>query len=1558
MPGGYCECNAPYCGRMCETNMAADATSNVYCSNMGWPRMPSIRETNMPCTCKCFTKNAEPVAYGFRCQNACPIGTNGDICGITGTPAPFDGGSCRCICNNPAISGRPYTSLASCDVSCKNGGDTLPDGTCRCLFANQDGTRDCAQCKDNYFIPKLGCRQYCGSETCLATGTCLADTETNVVSCQNCFENHNGRIIDIVQRSINAMPFATPDLKFSIENNGIIDSDKRVLLVQPAALLGHTPQEKQQQSRVWKMQPGDMANFTVPITQVLFDGDASTVYKLVTPVSIPIDYTLGYKVRTIVYEYTDISIVKQLCMDIDTCQGYSVSGILYSCVENGVDACQGSKQQAVNNSFVVAREAQLPAEYSLYNVSVVDSLRRGCAQCQQDWYPNPGECNDEVTSCSRECTSADTCNGFGTCNSCGKCVCDYDNMDSRCEKCIDNYFPDPGQYHAYEGTVPCQNKCIADSSYEEPPTWYCSGHGTCVGAGTCHPNCARDIESPESGWSGPHCNLACDSTENQTEICSGHGTCTGGRCTCFEQYHGPLCDVTCSQQDQFFYQHEGNCEGDTCALLCEEDDPDCEPCPGPHATPTCVRKRCNGGQCKTSFQYIHANKTVYYQPCTSTLDYDTLQECTGWRDETAEQWQARNLTAKKVREQEGIYCNTGARSDNRGFCAKAQCYCDQMSTTTQITGENGLPATSPIALSHGGEGCQIVGCRSAEFANSGSFTSFCGNHVPPTIRNPHAFYDTDNWEENLYEELRRVQQHCSHGSCRAYSGQPGLSESNPAPANVDAVIGSCKCRGTPKVEPSKCLTDTGPSWARSCWAEECCTAELGGLAPYFGSSCMDECICDRNMWWKGSCAGDSKGGMSLGCNCRQGYSETNGIPPGPRSALFCGMTCKSQCKGIIRGKQPLSSTVYMPDLCKDAVPSSPERQEGCYDELVPCNGHGECALDNGQCVAGNIADAGKCSCWGNSVSVSTVDSHDLLPGKVALFGGDACELQCPMLDMAQLSLFFTDNYELLHGSDYLMPAGRKTAKNNFYNMYASLACSGHGFCEPGAPRSGTSGFMKCTCLPNYGGDRCDKQCKLNRNAWGNRIPVQMQDVADNTRISDKLAFYYGLTQCGPNAKCVDEQCTQRAGGKYAMNTYESAKETVALLVNKPVDSVDVVQFFEQWSLMFVGEFATCDDMHYSSVPLQLDAVYNHHAFDLPPLVKWQLSRSCDAKYSANSWNQNNGPWCCKYSAQGAAWADDTVANYVATTHGGCPDTYCPNFATGRQCAQCISSSFTYYNPSGTTICPTSTHGYGNCAICSGTPDDHMVSPFRSLAEARATSMHYMLDGKHVCERCLSHGRELSGEQIYYLPSTESRVCNNENHITRGKCLGKDNTYSGIARNQADITDATTGSLLCEAGKTPSLQLGLCQCEEGWEGPTCAMPTKASSCGTGTLTSIGAISAFKHDNATAYNYCKCKTGEGTGHYCGGSDIGSIYDFASGDLMPCQSIQNVRSGLDQGFRVVECNDPTGKNPCDISGLCQTCAHKDLDPLALCIEYKASGPGGIVTAHQETVRTRAQC
>lgn len=1547
--GGICNCKAPYCGPMCEFDMST-GVDDAYCSDTGFAIMPTSNMIGTRCTCECFTKNGEAVAQGYRCQHTCPVGTNGNICGETGSPASYNGQSCRCSCGDGGA-----LRDAPCDNFCKYGGESNLEGGCTCLFENQLGSQQCTQCKPNWHIPSTGCTQYCNSDITCGAGTCKTDGDT--VACTGCGVNRDPIIRTIEVGDAVQVFDSSNNFNITIHDNGLALFDRRKMTATATTSATGDP-VWEMSGRTAVMPLGYSAIFNLAIDRNVIAGTRDTVWELLDHIAIPVadgDYVVTRIDATIGYEGAE-----DICGRMDKCVGFSNTS-LYSCMEAvGSELCAMPEVLADDASYAMATHAKLSSDSAaLYDLTVQDTLLRGCAVCRDSWFPQPIDAEPGMIACTKQCIPEHTCNGMGTCDKFGHCVCTYPNADPTygCQECFPNYFPRPDEDEddQYPGIDPCQNLCIAEAMNDASHTGhYCSGHGVCVKQGICDERCAAYIGAPSSGWSGPHCEFACDSQANETEICSGHGTCVDNRCSCDENHHGKLCDVTCSRPDQYFYVEEDDCTEDSCLPVCRDTDDGCGPC-DEDAEDRCTKIRCNGGKCEPTFQYMHHNMTFYYEPCSAELGNDTLQECTAWRDETPEQWAIRNLTSKQVRQQEGIFCDTGARSDNQGFCKRTECKCMHLSTVTIITDEFGRRAVSPSALPLGGEGCQVVGCRSAEFAGAGDYTSFCGAQVPPTIRDPLALYEYGgSFQSELDAELRRVQQHCSHGVCKADAEQPGTTASRPAPPTVQGVRGQCACRGTPDTSKLECLMDSTPHWAKSC-----CTAALGGDSPYFGRTCMDECICDRNMWWKGSCAGDNPGTMSLGCNCRRGYHSTDD----ERSALFCGPTCKTQCLGLITADgAPVPPAQLLSDYCPDAVPTSEPYAEGCYDHFLPCNGHGSCAERTGQCYLNDPDRPGVCACWGSQITMQNANPSALLPDNVALYGGDACDVPCP--GAGGMADYFNTHYDTLHMSNYLLSAENRGIKFGFYQQYQEKVCSGHGWCDPNAPVT-TDGLLQCTCLPNYGGNACDQQCKLDTKAWGDRVPMQLKNRVFNETdpLADDLAAYYGLAQCGPNSMCTDNACVQSSSGRYSRQTYQDALATVARLTQKNVSDADVVDFFEQWALTFVGQFATCYAGYYSSIPLDLGTQGSIYAFDVPPLVRWQLIRSCNAKYSYNTWKVDDGPWCCTYPWEGEAWHDDTPANYVGFTLGGCPDNYCPNFAVGRQCDRCVSNAFTEYNPSSTRTCPSQGSGAGYCAICAGGADEHLVSPFKSLMAADTRT--YSVRGHHACERCISHARELSGEQLYYLPSTESRVCNNEHSWRRGKCLGAPNTYSGIANNPTDVTDVTsaTESLLCEDGTSKQLQLGLCQCEDGWEGPTCAMPTQDDSCGSGgVLTTIGRVSPHS-ESGQAYSYCKCKAPEDgsqarTGHYCGGNTVGNIYGFASAELMPCQSIQNIQSGPEQGARVVECNDPTGNSPCDSSGFCQTCAHIDLDPDALCIEYKAVGPGGIVSAHQAQVKARAAC
>lgn len=1564
--GGICSCDEPFCGPRCEYDMSYKGDGQ-YCSSAGFANIATGQQADVQCECQCFTNPSaalqafEPVAYGPRCERTCPIGTGGDVCGTTGSPVDT-GSQCLCQCKD----GLPRAT--TCDTVCKLGSRTTLSGECECLYENQLASEYCAECKHNWWHAELGCTAYCGDETCVH-GTCSL-TSTGV-ACDQCGGNYDPVIQDIVE-SLGETFLSTA--QFTLDLNGIALGfyDKRILTIDSITPSTAAPVHDTDSPTIQVLRDDQSTAIILPHGATQYTSLAITSHQLETPIPIAIDHTLYELTLALEYNallggfnvsrYTDM---KPLCIASSVCIAYNNRRKeLYSCIQvAGSNKCAGVTQAAENGTVVIMTRVRLP-EIAQFKMRVVDTLLRGCATCLPNHYPAPSLVTEN--SCTIMCTRASSCNNLGNCTEYGTCVCDYPHLDADrgCFHCDEHYFPHPDEHNGTSSVAPCQNICVSEAT-EDPGGGYCSGHGVCGGDGSCMQPCAPAVGAEPNGWSGEHCNIACNANSNDTDtICSGHGTCDNNRCICDENYLGELCDVTCNLDQQWFYvdEHDGNSASDR--RVCDGIKDGCEEnveC-GEEGS-TCTRIKCNGAKCEGRFQYIHLNTTINYQMCSTRTDNNTLLECTGW---TPEEYTALNITATKIRREHGIYCEVGGRNDHKGFCRRAYCNCGDMENVNQITsaGDGSSVVLAEAAQPLAGEGCQVVGCSPAEFADSGSYSSYCGIRPPILIADPVAMYDayptTEQVQEALYLILTEKTQHCSHGACMAFAGQPGTKE-RAAPAGARGVRGKCFCRSTPSVSET-CQNTDGPLWA-----QQCCQTQIGGESPYFGRTCMDQCICSQSKWWRGTCAGDDTGKMALGCNCRAGYTAEMQLfgqtVPGrstPRNELFCGATCKAQCKGVITANGThLASNDVLSHYCPDASPTTEAHSEGCYNGFLPCTGHGTCAASNGACHYQNDRQ-GNCKCWGSEVSTETVNAHPLLPNTVLMYGGEDCNVPCPGAE--NMDQFFTENYDALHVANHKILDSHKALKQEFFNRYNDAMCNGHGYCGISSSLNVHDGMLRCTCTGNFGGVACDKQCKLDVRAWGDRLPIQSKN--NNATADDPLGNYlqqfYGLSKCGPNAKCDDEgnYCVATDTDAYlTRQTYTDGLASVARMVKKEVSDETVSDFFSQWAMAFVGEFATCSSGYYSSKQLEQTNIMqnDHYIFDLPKLVRWQLSRSCNAFYSQNTASEQGGPWCCTYPVAGTAWRDDTSANFGANTHGGCPDTYCPNFATGRQCTDCISTAFTTWGTVNT--CPVQGSGPGKCSICAGGLDEHFVYPYISAA---ASSVPYTVNGRPSCEHCISHAREKSGEQLYALASDVSRVCNKH-----GKCMGKVNTYSGIDDYPHDVVDAPQGaSLLCEQGMSPHYQLGQCLCDEGWEGPTCAMPTLESSCGIGgKLTSIGRISPH-HSTGQPYNYCKCDQPDDSstaraGHYCMGSTTtDNIYGFASAELMPCQSIQLIMTGSSITPTLVECNDPSGKSPCDAAGLCQTCADTELDPDALCIEYKHSGTGGIVAAHVARVKARAQC
>ena len=1592
--GGLCKCNAPWCGEACATDMsfenAIGTAKDAYCNEAGYA------STN--CNCTCFFKTglgrdvlgdevAEDIAQGRYCQHMCPKGIDGDICGKQGTPNPWKvGQSCTCRCLSSSTVPGP---TGHCDEMCENGAQYNSEGKCVCLIETQDPENSCAICKtDQGWYNAPLCQSYCDSYTCnpnggTTGGRCAKPDAGENVKCHCPNPAGHDPFIERVATSdqlLSGLGVATHYVPFDITLPNP-SAERRLIRyitittdnVAGFTLNGAGDKNLSHTATTLDIQVGQ------GIQTLHFEINKDNMHRLHTPVRVLWEpdggSTTGTRMEGTGLTSTPNVGAFMLCAAMASCAGYT-NTTLYSCLGLCPDGDYISSDYS--DVYIIARDVHLNTGYE-HNLMLHQVVDKGCHKCKNDWYPDATVEDNFARQCITFCTDQHTCSGYGECNEFGECTCINANLQSisnnqTCAICKDTYYPAPFSELYFNATEPCLNKCVADAFDDGGGEhWYCSGHGQCVGNGTCHSDCIEFATGEPSGWTGAHCEIPCVQVENETDVCSGHGTCVDSACACTEGYFGKLCDVTCNQPDEYFVSIQQDCDAGQCHEPCEGLADACEEnimC-GSGGEFMCTRIKCNGRKCATDYQYTHRGKTFYYEPCYAALDNETLRECTGI---TAEEYNRTGLNGKRIRSEHGIFCDTGARQNShQGFCKKARCDCSEGDVATQVTTDPPDDdtiidvETLTVAVNLGGTGCYVAGCRPADFPEGGDFSSMCGQYVPPVVSDPVSLYDELNNEDGdirviLNRELAHVQQHCSHGTCMPRRGQPGHSLDYPAPAGAQAVRGYCLCKNTPLTVPD-CQKDDNPHWA-----QQCCDSGAGGNNIFFGRSCTDECKCDRKLFWKGSCAGDDTSALSLGCNCRMGYSdpEVAGNPkPGELKELFCGSTCRTQCAGVIdgSGKQVTLNARYAGLNCPGSGASTAVHNASCYVGHMPCHGHGQCISSDGTCIyaIGNVLaakDPGSCQCWGAGVEMES-NAAATLPQVVALYGGEkSCELECPFA--SELSEYFSLHYDVLMSANIRLTSQHRAIKQRYFDMYSEKVCSGHGYCTASsdtaqcysstAPDCKNTTHLQCTCTGDYGGNDCDQTCDLNKIAWGGNLPWQFGSKSGNGSLGVHLATYYGLSKCGTNAMCTDERtCGPIDDGQYAMITYDQAKTMVATLTESNMTSLKNNRFFEQWSLMFVGEFSGCKPGYYSSEVRELDAQNTIYAFDLPALVRWQLKRTCDAEYRQKQWSDEGVSWCCNYDdKKGTEWRDDTAANFNGFTHGGCPDGYCSNFAVGRSCRTCISDAYETYGEGDDSTCPSDYSGLGYCAKCTGTQDEHLVSAFKSLHAAG--SARYVVDGKDACEHCISYGRELSGEQQYALATTESRTCNSRRHIQRGTCNGYSNTYSGIANRPADVAMPSTGSLLCE-GDTPHFTLGMCTCTEDWEGPTCAAPKTQAACGNdGTLVTTGIVSPYSN---ITYNKCVCKYM--TGHYCSGNAVDTIYKFATAELTLAESIQllppNDRPAL------VVCNDPS-EGTVAVNGRCESCSDPSLDPFSMCIEYKATGVDGIVDGHVSRVRDRSNC
>jgi len=921
----------------------------------------------------------------------------------------------------------------------------------------------------------------------------------------------------------------------------------------------------------------------------------------------------------------------------------------------------------------------------------------------------------------------------------------------------------------------------------------------------------------------------------------------------------------------------------------------------------------------------------------------------------------------------------------------------------------------------GGTACSYIGCLPTHF-DTALYSSMCGVRPPPALGGsalgtmqsvqPDAYScnsavalagDPSNQSLALRDcGVKKLQaalgdQHCSRGVCGPLPDATVLwgTQQYPVPNDVHAALGRCICKDTPSSDVQGrdvCHT----SVQTFDWSSRCCNGfsigKTPGKSPFYGPSCSERCACFNSNYKQGTCSFDGSGLLSTACSCRSGFFEGKAMNDSTR--LFCGATCRFQCRGIVN--KTAAGLVQVVHNLGDACPAkygtldSPPYQDHCYDNLRPCSGHGHCYND-GLCTrTGDASGLANCSCWGQQVNMHGLENNIFLPDRVVLYGGGGCEAKAPGVDSGdgkKLLALFDTHYELLQTDTDFSDQESMDVLELYASLYETAICSGHGYCTISSLV--IDGELVCHCNDNWGGPRCDKHCGIQNNtAWGAGAfftrPYQALAPpgphANKSDITSALYSEFGLDVCGPHMICATGSadgtlCKLGPGftsGHYSERTYG---QDLTAYLNKlwntahvgETTPADTAVFVQQWAMAFVGEKSTCADTYYSSYPVAFGTVDKWRTA-VPALVRWHLSRTCDVQYAQNQWSDGGTPWCCSYKDPGldhnspifADYQDEAFALSATQGHGGCPDDHCPAYATGRSCRECRNSAFTHYQPAtkgDSSMCAKPvTVGYcTKCAVPNeGQP--HMVAPYTYYSAATewpSTGLGSYVAGGG-CQECITSGNMNSGVLKYMspsLPQYENAVCNTGTGslavITdgaHGYCMGEPSTYSGRSEKISNRVQMPSSgdALLCPAdggqNTSSALQLGLCKCTKDFNGPTCAMPKTVAACGGGQNT-IVSLPQSPYSDGEQYHVCICHP-PWSGFYCNWRSDGAQLPGT------CESIEVIGDEP----TTIECN---GMARC-LGGSCGSSCGDDptLDPYAYCREYKAVGPHGIRARHQQSV------
>ena len=1141
--GGYCQCTGAWCGPDC-TDLTGLNASSKPCSGNGYPiQLYDVKINNggKACACECRTdKYNTPAFLGSYCQAKCPIGTGARVCGLgIGGVQPLSvlvGDKCMCSCGR-GLSNWP------CESDCHYGGVEDLEGQCTCPGAH--AVSPCDRCEPGWFIPQIGCTQFCvDTVTCQSGGCAPKKDDPLVVTCADCYGNRKGDIVTWVQSTEvdNLIWGLSNATRISFEQVFLVGDEKRELVLFPAMPSHGDPAVVTLSGGIPTLALSGSMGATILLDPLAtyFTSTPETLHPLSDRIAYPLAGDISYWMAELpaVRTYNNSRLanysVGVVCMELADCIAYSDhnGGELYSHLCDPSKSAVGcTSQRALGNVTVVVSHVLLHTKV-WYTAKVVDTLTRGCHECLDSWYPHPEIAVIGGTPACTEFCDVMSCNYMGNCTDMGACVCDYPHMGPHCTNCTEGYFPAPR--FARNGTIPCSIECH-DDTFPNPDidANACSGHGYCDPAtGKC--DCRNGPGEGANGWrgipAGSACDIACiEGSKNSTAVCNNNGKCIYGTCACYDGYFGSHCQITCNRDDQYFWVE------DAPPWACPSSAPGCDTGQSCGNGNTCTRLRCNGGACTRRYQYEHAYgesyKSIHYHHCNVTDDLGSqpLRECTSFTSEQYDnlnQSQYGNDPKGYIEKTLGIFCDVSHESvaslletgnqwqSLNGICARTECNCNGHSQHMQtgmtareiVYGAAGTEKTiSPI--SRAGAGCQYVGCSQAEFGTEGaSYTSPCGSLPPPATREGDALqmmYGSDTAAKGyqlLDAFVRTIPQFCSHGECKSEHPTIWGTMANPAPRGVQASDGVCMCKNSPQSTP-QCR---GSGAIREDWAGDCCSGyqelQSNPLVPprvstsaFYGDNCQEHCACAMSDYSRGTCIwGGNAKVMGVACTCRGGWYEGGHLEP--VNQLYCGATCRNQCMGVIDGSgNPVGWAIEAGcpnDLAKDDKPAF---QEGCYDNYKPCYGNGACMGVGGRCLSG-ITDQSfaKCVCNGGDVNIGNRDeggggaltNQIMLPPRVSLFGGDDCSMPCPGAEDGGVhspSAFYNDNVELLVGTDPFTNSTALSAIGHFAEYYSAYVCSGHGYCAPSSKI--VNDTLQCTCTGNWGGTTCNERCELPDFYW-------------------------------------------------------------------------------------------------------------------------------------------------------------------------------------------------------------------------------------------------------------------------------------------------------------------------------------------------------------------------------------------------------------------------------------------------------------------------------------------